>query len=45
LNANEWKVEERPEEIEGQYFRINTKNIFYDYFFNSMKNVKLSVLY
>jgi hypothetical protein len=36
-----WKVEERAEEIEGQYFRTTTKNMISDYFFNSTKKVKL----
>jgi hypothetical protein len=40
-----WKVEERAEEIEGQYFHTTLKNIISDYFLNSMKNIKLSVLY
>ena len=40
-----WEVVERAEEIEGQYFPTTIKNIISDYIFNSMNNVKLSVLY
>ena len=45
FETNMWKVEERAEEIEGPYFHTTTKNIIFYYFFDSMKNVKLSVLY